>query len=84
MQILEVGADGRARTTKLFKLEAYLKILADNIEFKEVTTLEDKRNLLYRAGFTRLKLYKRQDIHSFRRALAAEVRRYSKFQTEDY
>ncbi len=76
MEILQVDENGKVKTTETFKLDAYLNILSHHIEIHKVPSSDVKRNLLFRAGFLRLKKYKNQDINNFRRALAAEVRNY--------
>jgi hypothetical protein len=76
LDILEIDENGHVTTSEGFRLDAYLNILSHCVEIYKVSSFDTKRNLLFRAGFLRLKKYKNQDIHSFRRALAAEVRNY--------
>jgi hypothetical protein len=76
MGILFVDNDGRAKTTEGFNLDVYLKILSESVALKEISSAETKRGLIRKAVFLRLKHYQRQDIYTFRRALATELRAY--------
>lgn len=84
MDILSVDADGKVKTSKGFELDAYMKILSQNIEIYNISSPEIKRRLLFKAGFTRLKKYKNQNIHTFRRALSAEVQKYLSLPVKQY
>lgn len=84
LNILDIGDDGRVTTAKGFYLDVYLKIISENISIDGIDTVDVKRGLIYRAFFTRLKLYKQQDIHTFRRAVASEARRFLARPVQDY
>lgn len=73
---LEININGEVSTTDKFYVDVYLKIISEYIELKCVTDLDVKRNLLYRAFFNRLKLYREQTLYLFRKAVAAEARWY--------
>jgi len=75
-RILKVNSKGNVETSEIAKLEVYLKILAQNITIQEISDLETKRQLIFRATFTRFGKYKSKDIHTFRKALAAETNQY--------
>ncbi|MBC8273862.1 MAG: hypothetical protein H8E40_02680 [Chloroflexi bacterium] len=84
MNILTIDQNGQVSTTEIFKLDILLKILTENITLKGIPTSRTKRALIRRAAFLRLKKYKVQDVHTFRRALAAEVRRHLSRPVEKY
>lgn len=75
MDILFINEKGEIKTTKTFLLDAYLRILSQNLEFKKITSPSIKKGILFRAGFIRFKKYKKQNIFTFRQAVAAEVQR---------
>lgn len=75
LSILEIKDDGHVQTTKGFALMLYRKILVQNIELRGVDAIDIKDGLVFKTVF-RLKKLRQQDIHGFRRSLAAEVRRY--------
>lgn len=75
-EILKVNSNGKVETSEITKLEVYLKILAQNITIQEISDLETKRQLIFRATFTRFGKYKSKDIHTFRKALAAVTNQY--------
>ncbi|MBN2500269.1 MAG: hypothetical protein JXB38_05835 [Anaerolineales bacterium] len=84
MGILFINENGEVKSTETFKLHAYLRILSKNINMKDISSLHTKEILIYRAGFNRIKKYKKQNIHTFRQALSAEVRRYLKRPIAEY
>ncbi len=67
--------NGEVSTTDSFHLSIYIRILGQNIEFREIDGLDIKYGLIYRAAF-RLRKYRNQDILKFQRILAVEVRKY--------
>lgn len=83
LSILNIDG-GKVKTIETFKLDIYLKILSQKVSLKDVTSLETKRNLLYRTFFTRLKFYKQQEIYYFRRALATELHNHLSQPIIDY
>ena len=83
LSILNIDG-GKVKTIETFKLDIYLKILSQKVSLKNVTSLETKRNLLYRTFFTRLKFYKQQEIYNFRRALATELHNHLSQPIKDY
>ena len=83
LDILEVKEDGRVETTKGFSLMLFRKILVQNIELFGIEALDVRQGLVYKTVF-RLKKLKKQDIHGFRRSLAAEVKHYLDRPIEKY
>ncbi|MBE0681128.1 MAG: hypothetical protein IH589_04380 [Anaerolineales bacterium] len=83
LDILEIKADGRVETSKGFSLMVFEKILVQNLELFGIDALDVRKGLVYKTIF-RLKKYKKQDIHVFRRSLASEVRKYLDRPIEKY
>lgn len=75
LDILEITADGRVKTSKGFQVMVFEKILVQNLVLFGIDALDVKKRLVYKTVF-RLKKYKKQDIHVFRRSLASDVRKY--------
>ncbi|HUW09311.1 MAG TPA: hypothetical protein VM537_06240 [Anaerolineae bacterium] len=84
MGILWVDEGGRVKTTQHFKLDAYLRILSRTVHIRGVEDPRAKRLLMQGAAFLRLKKYEVQNLHTFRRALAAQAREYVGRQPRDY
>ena len=83
LDILEIKEDGRVETTRGFSLMLFRKILVQNLELFGIDALDVRQGLVYKTVF-RLKKLKKQDIHGFRRSLAAEVKRYLDRPIEKY
>jgi hypothetical protein len=84
LDILFIDSDGRVKTTQTFELDVFLKILSENLTLYNISDNDVKRGLIRRAAFLRLKKYKRRNIYTFRRAIAAEVRNYLSRPTKEY
>lgn len=76
--ILKVDRNGEVRTTRSFELGVYRKILSSYVAINGIDSSQDVSHLIYRAVFNRLKHYQRQDLAGFRKALAAEARKFLK------
>lgn len=76
MSILRIDDNGKVKTSETMKLDACLNLLSHYVEIQGIKAYSLKRNLLFRAGFNRLKKYKVQNTSTFKIALSAEVRRY--------
>ena len=76
MEILWVDPGGAVKTSRLFELDAYLRILSQSVDIRGIDDPNRKRLLIQGAAFHRLKKYKIQGVHTFRHALAAQARQY--------
>lgn len=83
MNILNLK-DGKVQTSQGYLLDAYRRILSQYVEMEGIDDLASKMQLLFRTAFLRLKKYKLQNIHMFRRALETELRHYLRNPINEY
>lgn len=84
MSILRIDDNGKVKTSETMKLDACLNLLSHYVEIQGIKAYSLKRNLLFRAGFNRLKKYKVQNTSTFKIALSAEARRYLRQPLQTY
>ncbi len=83
LDILEIKASGKVETSKTFSMMLFRKILVQNLELFGISALDVREGLVYKTVF-RIKKYKKQDIHTFRRSLASDVKHYLDRPVEKY
>jgi hypothetical protein len=83
LDILDINERGVVSTKKIFSIMVFSKILTQNIQLVGIVELDIRNSLIEKTLF-RVKKHKRQDIHSFRRSLAVEVKHYIDQPIEKY